>query len=285
MNIKGKKYHFIGIGGIGTSGLAKVLMKNGAIVSGSDMSDSPVISQLRTRGAAVTLGHSPDNIPPDADEVVISAAITGANPELAGASERGLPIYKYAEMLGLLFDRYTGIAIAGTHGKSTTSGWLAWILDRGGLKPNFIVGADIPQLGGSSGVGNGHFFVAEACEYDRSFLNLHPTIAVVLNIEQDHLDYYRDEDEIVEAFGDFVEQVKPDGYIIANGQDKNVARILRRLKTGPKIITFGLESFCDYSARNLHLSGGSYEFDVYHNETLLGHIRIGLPGRHNVLNA
>lgn len=285
MNIKGKKYHFIGIGGIGTSGLAKVLMKNGAIVSGSDMCDSAVISQLRARGAAVAIGHCPDNIPPDTDEVVISAAITGANPELAGASERGLPIYKYAEMLGLLFDRYTGIAVAGTHGKSTTSGWLAWILDKAGLKPNFIVGADIPQLGGSSGVGNGHYFVAEACEYDRSFLNLHPTIAVVLNIEQDHLDYYRDEDEIVEAFAEFAQQVKPDGFIIANGQDKNVARILRRLKKEAKILTFGFESFCNYSARNLKLSGGSYEFDVFRSDSFVGHIRIGLPGRHNVLNA
>jgi UDP-N-acetylmuramate--alanine ligase len=284
-DVSGKKYHFIGIGGIGTSGLAKMLMKNGAAVSGSDMSDSPVIEQLRARGAAVRLGHNPDNIPPDADEVVISAAITGANPELARASELGLPIHKYAEMLGLLFDAYTGIAVAGTHGKSTTSAWLAWILDKAGRKPNFIVGADIPQLGGSSGVGNGTLFVAEACEYDRSFLNLHPKIAVVLNIEQDHLDYYRDEDEIVEAFADFAGQIKPGGFIIANGEDKNVARILRRFKTGPKVITFGLESYCDVSARNLVLTDGCYDFDVSQNNVLLGRIRIGLPGRHNISNA
>ncbi|MCI0498142.1 MAG: UDP-N-acetylmuramate--L-alanine ligase [Planctomycetales bacterium] len=285
MDITGKKYHFIGIGGIGTSGLAKVLMKNGAVISGSDMSDSPVIEQLCAHGAAVTLGHSPDNIPPDTNEVVISAAITGANPELARASELGLPIYKYSEMLGLLFDTYTGIAVAGTHGKSTTSGWLSWIFDKTGKKPNFIVGADIPQLGGSSGVGNGRLFVAEACEYDRSFLNLHPKIGVVLNIEQDHLDYYRDEDEIVDAFADFAAQTDLNGVLIANGQDKNVARILRRFKTGPKIITFGLEAFCDISARNLELTNGCYEFDVCQNNALLGRIRIGLPGQHNVLNA
>lgn len=283
--VSGKKYHFIGIGGIGTSGLARILIKNGAAVTGSDMSDSPVIAQLRSLGATVTLGHSADNIPDDAQQVVISAAVTAGNPELAGASERGLPIYKYAEMLGKLFDSYTGIAVAGTHGKSTTSGWLSYVLEKCGQKPNYIVGADIPQLQGSSGVGNGKLFVAEACEYDRSFLNLHPQIAVLLNIEQDHLDYYRNEDEIVEAFAEFAAQVKPSGFLVANGQDKNVARVLRRFAAEPKIVTYGLEAHCDFTARNVELVEGCYAFDIHRNGTLLGRVRSGLPGRHNIFNA
>lgn len=285
MNIEGKKYHFIGIGGIGTSGLAKMLMKNGAAVSGSDMEESGVVEQLRSLGASIAIGHSPDHISENTDEVIISAAITAANPELARASELGLPIFKYAEMLGRLFDTYSGIAVAGTHGKSTTSGWLSYVLQQAGKEPNFIVGADIPQLSGSSGVGNGTLFVAESCEYDRSFLNLHPEIAVLLNIEQDHLDYYRNEDEIVEAFSEFASQVKPGGILIANSEDKNVARVLRRFVSEPKIVTFGLQTHCDFTASDLKLVEGCYEFNIIENDIPLGRVRIALPGKFNVLNA
>ena len=283
--VSGKKYHFIGIGGIGTSGLAKMLMKNGAAVSGSDMEESTVVQYLRSLGATVAIGHRPENISVDTDIVVMSAAITAANPELGRASELGLPIYKYAEMLGQLFDTYTGIAVAGTHGKSTTSGWLSYVLRQAGKQPNFIVGATIPQLDGSSGVGNGSVFVAEACEYDRSFLNLHPSAAILLNIEQDHLDYYRDEDEIVETFAEFAAGVKDGGVLIANGHDKNVARVLRRFKTKPKIILYGLEAHCDVRAENLKLVDGTYEFDLYHQQKRLGRPHIALAGEFNVLNA
>jgi UDP-N-acetylmuramate--alanine ligase len=283
--VSGMKYHFIGIGGIGTSGLAKMLISGGASVSGSDMDDSAVVAQLRSLGARVAIGHGPENIAEDTDVVVMSAAVTAANPELGRASELGVPIYKYAEMLGRLFDTYTGIAVAGTHGKSTTSGWLSYVMQQAGAEANFIVGAYIPQLNGSSGVGDGRFFVAEACEYDRSFLNLHPSAAILLNIEQDHLDYYRDEDDIVEAFGEFAAGVKDGGVLIANGQDKNVARVVRRFKTEPKIILYGLEPHCDVRAENLKLVDGTYEFDLYWKNDLLGRVHIALPGEFNVLNA
>ena len=184
--IESKRYHFIGAGGIGMSGLAKVLMRNGAAVSGSDQENSPTVQNLLALGADIRIGHNPDNIQLPLEAVVISAAIKPTNPELVRASQSGCAIYKYAEMLGLLMDACTGIAVCGTHGKSTTSGWLAFVLERAHSAPSFIVGADVPQLGGSSGVGDGDFFVAEACEYDRSFLNLHPQIMVLLNIEQDH---------------------------------------------------------------------------------------------------
>lgn len=284
-DIQGKKFHFIGIGGIGTSGLAKILMKNGATVSGSDMSDSPIIAHLRSLGAAVALGHSADNIPDDTDEVVISAAVTAGNPELAGASERGLPIYKYAEMLGKLFDSYTGIAVCGTHGKSTTSAWLTYVLEKAGEKPNYIVGAEISQLHSSSGVGSGTLFVAEACEYDRSFLNLHPHIAVILNIEQDHLDYYKDVDDIIDAFSEFAGQTRKDGVLIANGDDKNVARVVRRYQSEKTVVTFGFDKHCTFNAQNAELVDGCYAFDVYQNDALLGRTHISMPGKHNILNA
>jgi len=187
-----------------------------------------------------------------------------------------------------VFQFYQGIAISGTHGKSTTSGWLAYVLKLAGLEPNFVVGAVVTQLAGSSGVGSGQHFVAEACEYDRSFLNLKPQIAVILNIEADHLDYYKDEAEIVEAFRDFALGTKNSGVIIANGEDKNVAKIIadpRLLENNRKIETFGFSEDCNYHPANIVEKDGLYSFDVYHNKELLGSTHISVPGRHNVANA
>jgi len=280
-----KRYHFIGAGGVGMSGLAKLVMKNGAVVTGSDMEDSAVIGNLRRLGADIQIGHGGDNVPAAVDAVVISAAIKDDNPELALARERGCQIYKYARMLGELMDDYSGIAVCGTHGKSTTGGWLAFVMQDGQLKPNYIIGADILQLGGSSGVGQGQYFIAEACEYDRSFLNFRPKIAVILNIEQDHLDYYNNEDEIVGAFAEFASNVKPGGLIIANGMDANVSRALKGAGDDIEIVTFGLGADCDFWATNIELVNGLYTFDVYHHENLLGRCEVSLPGEHNISNA
>jgi len=283
--VEKKRYHFIGAGGVGMSGLAKVLIKNGAAVSGSDQEHSPTVQNLLAIGADIRIGHSAENLQLPVEAVVISAAIKPTNPELARAKESGCAIYKYAEMLGLLMDACAGIAICGTHGKSTTSGWLAFVLERADLAPSFVVGADVPQLGGSSGVGDGEFFVAEACEYDRSFLNLHPQIMVMLNIEQDHLDYYKDESEVVDAFGEFAGCVRPGGLIIANGMDKNVATVLSTLEGGQQYVTFGLDADCDFYAENIELIDGLYHFDVCHKASLLGRVGISLPGEHNISNA
>jgi len=284
-SLAGKRFHFIGAGGIGMSGLAALLAKHKAIVSGSDQTPGAVIDRLAGIGVDVKVGHCPDNLPDRADAVVISAAIREENPELKLARQRGLKIYKYAEMLGVVCNCYEGIAIAGTHGKSTTSGWLAYVLKGAGLDPSFIVGADIPQLGGNSGVGDGSLFVAEACEYDRSFLNLKPRIGCILNIEQDHLDYYKDENEIVEAFEDFVHGTRPNGVVVANGQDSNVAKIIQHLENDVSYETFGLEQSCDFYAGNITFGDGFYSFDVYHTGKFLGRTTISLPGRHNIYNA
>jgi len=294
--LAGKRFHFIGVGGIGMSGLAMLLLKHKAIVTGSDQNPGETIDHLCQFGADIKIGHKEHNLNPQADAVVISAAIKEENPELKLARREGIRVYKYAEMLGKVFQFYQGIAISGTHGKSTTSGWLAYVLKLAGLEPNFVVGAVVTQLAGSSGVGSGQHFVAEACEYDRSFLNLKPQIAVILNIEADHLDYYKDEAEIVEAFRDFALGTKNTGVIIANGEDKNVAKIIMdsRLRGNDKgdlrgndrkIETFGFSEDCNYHPANIVEKDGLYSFDVYHNKELLGKTRISVPGRHNVANA
>ena len=284
LDLAGARFHFIGAGGVGMSGLALLLMKNKAVVAGSDQMPSEVVDSLCREGADIRIGHKSENLSPETDAVVISAAIREDNPELQQAVARGCKVYKYAEMLGELMNRYEGIAISGTHGKSTTSGWLIHLLKQAGMDTNFIIGARIGQLGTSSGVADSKHFVAEACEYDRSFLNLKPTIACILNIEQDHLDYYKDEDEIVEAFGEFALGTKPGGTVIANGQDANVAKIVKQLVSDLRCETFGLEKNCNFYAENIALNDGLYAFDVYYNNKLLGGTRISLPGKHNILN-
>ena len=284
-SVSHKRYHFIGAGGIGMSGLARLLVKNRAVVTGSDMEESAVVEELRSLGADIRAGHNQGNVPEDVNSVVISAAIKESNPELALARANGWQVYKYAEMLGELMDSYDGVAICGTHGKSTTSGWLVQLLCAAGADPSFIVGADIPQLGCSSRAGGSDVFVAEACEYDRSFLNLRPEISVILNVEQDHLDYYTDEDEIVGAFADFAKGARSNGVVIANGDDANVGRVLDMLDDDRSCVTFGLGESCDITARNIEIVEGFSEFDVCQNGEVLGRTRISLAGEHNIMNA
>ena len=283
--LAGKRFHFIGAGGIGMGSLAQLMIEHQAVITGSDRMQGELVAALCRRGADIKVGHHAENLPPDADAVVVSAAITEDNPELELAREQGITVYKYAEMLGRLMDSYDGIAVSGTHGKSTTSGWIVHIFTQAGVEANFIIGAKLNQLGRSFGIAPGNCFVAEACEYDRSFLNLRPRIACILNIEPDHLDYYSDEDEIVEAFAQFARGTKPGGMVIANGRDANVARVIGQLGAEQRFQTFGLDKSCDFSADNIALINGLYAFDVYCNGRLLGPTRISLPGRHNLMNA
>jgi UDP-N-acetylmuramate--alanine ligase len=286
--LAGKRFHFIGAGGIGMSGVITQLIRHKAKITGSDQTNSEIIKQLYRDGADIRLGHKEHNLDPTTDAVVISAAIRQDNPELMLARRLGIRIYKYAEMLGRLFNCYTGIAISGTHGKSTSSGWLTYIFKNAGLDPNFTIGANIPQLNGSSGIGNSKWFIVEACEYDRSFLNLKPQIGCILNIEQDHLDYYKDEAEIVEAFRDFALGIKTGGTLIANSEDKNLSGIISdyRLRSNDrKIETFGFGKSNDYYAEKIEENNGLYSFEVYYKGQLLGRARNCIPGRHNVGNA
>lgn len=280
-----KKYHFIGIGGVGTSALAVVLMKEKAIVTGSDMQSSALTQRLSEHGAKVVIGHIAGNLPEKLDGVIISAAVKDDNPELLAARQRKITVYKYAQMLGQVLDRYKGIAVAGTHGKSTTAGWLVFVLKKLGIEPNFVIGADVLQFGSSSGIGSSDIFVAEACEYDRSFLNLHPKIGAILNIEPDHLDYYSGIDEIVEAFSAFAGNISGDGVLVAGAQDANVAKILADTTEKKEILTFGITEGVAISARNIKYSPVFTQFDCYRHNNMLGTAKIKLAGEHNVRNA
>lgn len=281
--MKDKKFHFVGIGGIGMSGLARMMLNNQAIISGSDMQQTSVTAELTASGCDIKIKHEKANITRDLDAVVISAAVKPDNPELLAARKRGVTVYKYAEMLGKLMQMYHGIAVCGTHGKSTTSAWLAHTIAQIDGVPNFIIGASIPQLNGSSATSDSKLFVAEACEYDRSFLNLKPNIACITNIESDHLDYYHDLDEIIEAFANFA--LNTSGAVIANADDKNVAKLRAQMPAEKKFITFGIDGQADYRAQNLRLIKGLYHFEVLHNDKPIGECSISLPGRHNVYNA
>lgn len=284
-SLKGKRYHLIGIGGVGMSALARVLMANGAVVSGSDQYEGAAVQSLASQGAMVFVGHEGDNLPDRLDAVVYSAAVKPDNPEFAAAIAKGCSVTKYAQMLGELMDHYEPVAVCGTHGKSTTSAWLSYLLRQAGEDVNFVVGAKLPQMNASSGVGASRYFVAEACEYDRSFLNIRPKIACLLNIEADHLDYYKDETEIVSAFVEFAAGIAHGGTVVANGQDANVRRVLDHCRPDLQQVTYGLEATCDLYADGLTLNQGVYHFDVMFEGRRLGRTHATLPGLHNVMNA
>ncbi len=231
-NLAGRRVHFIGIGGCGMSGLARLAQHLGAQCSGSDLNDSATVKTLHAAGIPVTLEQTADSLPDDCDLIVISAAIKPDHPELAEALRRGIKVTKYAALLGQLMIGRTGVAIAGTHGKSTTTSMLSHILIQTGLDPSFIVGANCRQIGGGVRVGQSNILVAEACEYDRSFHNFHPTHAVILNVEADHLDMYSSLDEIVESFKVFAQRIP--------GKDKQGSLLINHEMPHRLTITAGL---------------------------------------------
>jgi UDP-N-acetylmuramate--alanine ligase len=279
-----KRIHLIGIGGSGMCGLAGVLLRCGANVTGSDATPFAAQRRLEELGARIALGQAQINVPRDCDMVVYSAAIKDDNPELAEAKRRGLVRMKYSEMLGQVMRLRTGIAIAGTHGKSTTTAMTAFVLRQAKCDPTFVVGANVPQLEGSCGVGDGEHFVVEACEYDRSYLNLLPKFSAILNIEEDHLDCFSNLDEITEAFRAFAGLVPADGVIIANADDASVSKAVKNARG--RVETFGLNDTAHWRAINVSHHLGCYEFDVHKQGEFFLHARLDfLPGLHNVLNA
>ena len=279
----GRKVHLIGAGGSGMRALARMLIARGADVSGSDSTASGALDKLVAAGAAMAVGQRAENLPEGCDLVVHSAAIHEANPELVAAREKGLEILKYSQMLGRLMSDREGIAVAGTHGKSTTTAMVAYAITAAGKNPSFIVGATVQQLGGPSGVGTGRHFVAEACEFDRSFLNLSPTFATVLNIEEDHLDCYEDLAAIVEAFRAFAAKISAHGVLVANGEDRNVSAAVRGASC--ELETFGLGEKCLWQGRNLTADRGRFRFDVFLGPKRFCRLSLQIPGVHNVYNA
>lgn len=279
----GLKVHLVGIGGAGMRALARVLLDRGSDVSGSDQLPGGPTDRLVDAGARVAIGQCADNIPPDCELVVHSAAIDEQNPELLAARQQGCEVIKYSQMLGrLMSDRY-GIAIAGTHGKSTTSAMVSYVLTAAGVDPSFVVGATVEQLGGPSGAGAGRHFVAEACEYDRSFLDLSPKLAAILNVEEDHLDCYKDLSSIIEAFRAFASRVPADGLLIVNGEDRGASATA--ISAACPVETFCLEEAGSWRGVNIFSKNGLISMDVLYGDRQFCRLDVPLPGRHNACNA
>jgi UDP-N-acetylmuramate--alanine ligase len=279
-----KKYqqiHFVGIGGVGMSGIAEVLLTLGYRVTGSDMKRSEAVERLERLGAKVFTGHQPAHVE-GAHVVVYSSAVARDNVEVQVARQRGIPTIPRAEMLAELMRLKYGIAIAGTHGKTTTTSMVADVLGAAGFDPTVVVGGRVHGLGANARLGQGEFLVAEADESDGSFLKLSPTIAVVTTVDAEHLDHYADLDAIRAAFLEFVNKVPFYGCAVLCLDEPNIQQMIPQIEK--RVITYGLESGADLTARRLVFEGVSSQFEVIHRGRVLGSGSLQVPGRHNVLN-
>ena len=279
-----KHIHCVGIGGIGLSAIAEVFLTRGYWVSGSDMKESDTTEKLRDSGALIFIGHEEGNVL-GADLVVYSAAVSLDNPELATAVENGIPIATRAEVLGALMQEYkNSIAISGTHGKTTTTSMISLILENNLSDPTILVGGNLSLFNGNVKVGQSDYFITEACEYMDSFLSLSPRYEIILNIDSDHLDYFKDIDHIVSSFERFAKLVPEDGTVIAYDANPFVNAIIRNLSCN--VITFGFNEQCDYHAENIKFnSAGMPSFDLCHKGNCLCHLQLSIPGEHNIANA
>ncbi|WP_139652650.1 UDP-N-acetylmuramate--L-alanine ligase [Raoultibacter phocaeensis] len=276
--------HFIGIGGVGMSGIARVAHDQGMVVSGSDLKESRYTKQLKDAGVAVHIGHSAENLPAsDPDVVVVSTAILDNNPELKAAKERKLPIWHRAKMLAALGVGKKTLAVAGTHGKTTTSSMLASTLDAMGADPSFLIGGIVRAYGTNAHSGQGAYYVVEADESDKSFTYLDPHAVLVTNIEADHLDHYSGIEEIYGLFGQFIGSIPEESACVACGEDAELVRVAR--ETGRTVYTYGFSEGCDIRIAEYEPCGIGSDFTVVFpdNTSVRAHIKQN-PGKHNVLN-
>ncbi|EPZ50419.1 UDP-N-acetylmuramate--L-alanine ligase [Bacteriovorax sp. BAL6_X] len=283
INIQNISVHFIGIGGIGMSGIAEILLSLGYKVTGSDISESANVARLRELGANVFIGHKRENIIDNTTVVVYSSAVNESNPEMQMAREKQIPIMRRAEMLAELMRLKRGIAIAGTHGKTTTTSFLATILQASNYEPTYIIGGIVSNLAGHAKVGAGEYLVAEADESDGSFLMLNPIMSVVTNIDLDHMDHYGSEDVLMDSFEEFINKVPFYGISSLNADDERLMSLVPHIKK--PIVTFGIEKPADYQAVDIKMSDLCSEFDLIVGPENLGRFIINLPGKHNVQNA
>ena len=277
--------HFIGIGGISMSGLAEILLERGFTVSGSDAHESELTDKLTAHGAKVVYGQRAENITDDIDAVVYTAAVHPDNPEYAAAAAKNLPILSRAELLGQLMKNYEkSIAVSGTHGKTTTTSMLTEILMDEKKNPTISVGGMLDSIGGNIRVGGPELFVTEACEYTNSFLSFFPNMEIILNIEADHLDFFKDIEDIRHSFRKFAQLLPDDGTLIVNSEIEHLDQLTKGLTC--KIVTYGMDASSDYYASNITFDEFAHpSFDCYKGDTLLGHFVLHVPGIHNVSNA
>lgn len=279
-----RRVHCVGIGGIGISAIARVLLEQGVQISGSDLRLSPVAQALAQAGATVYEGHAADQVG-QVDAVLVSSAIPENNPEIVEARRRGIRVFKRAEFLGQWMEDKIGIAVAGTHGKTTTTSMIGWTLIQAELDPTLIVGGVIGQLGRNARAGNGPHFVIEADEYDHMFLGLKPTVAVVTHLEHDHPDCFPTLADMRHAFERFLDLVPADGLILGCGDHPNIAELLKKEYAAP-VQTGGLNSGNNWQAQNVRPNDiGGHSFSVIHDGQIWGEIDVQVPGVHNVQNA
>ena len=279
------RFHFIGIGGISMSGLAELLLSEGFKVSGSDSHQSELTDSLIKMGARISFPQKADNITDDIDVVVYTAAIHEDNPELMEVRKRNLPAFTRAEFLGRIMTLYrVSVAVAGTHGKTTTTSMLSEILLKAGTDPTLSIGGILPSIGGNFRVGSKDFFVTEACEYTNSFLSFAPNIALILNVEADHLDFFKDLDDIRSSFHKFAALLPDDGCLIINGATDGIKTVTEGLSS--RIVTFGPDKSCDYYPEEISNDDNACAtFTLCHGDEKLGKVQLKVPGLHNVENA
>ena len=275
--------HFIGIGGAGMSALAYVLLKRGYDVSGSDLNAGHMSAHLAEEGAMVYMGHDSCQVD-DADAVVISTAIHANNPELVAAKAKGLPVLHRSDVLAALLNNAKGVAVAGAHGKTTTSAMISCIAAESGIDPTIVIGGEVTSLGGNARNGAGPYVVAEADESDGSFLKFYPHLAVVTNIEDDHLDHYGTEENIYQAFKQFLGNITEGGKAILCADNHKVCRLAR--ETDKAVLTYGIEGeAADFIAKNITYGVDGTTYELYYHNELLTQVHLIVPGRHNVLNS
>jgi len=277
-----RNIHFVGIGGVGMSGLAALLLSRGHRITGSDLKASEITERLQAKGVRVYLGHAPEHLGV-AELVVFSSAVQPGNPEVTAAREQGIPVIRRGELLAEVMRDYTGVAIAGAHGKTTTTAMVAAVLLAGGLDPTVLVGGEWPAIGGNFRLGASRYFVTEADESDATFLLLSPEVAVVTNIENDHLDYYGSLQTLVEAFREFISRNQPGRVAVLCCDDPRLRGIIHEVRT--PFVTYGKSPEADYSIRDVSLKGATSTAALYYRGEPLGWLKLQIPGMHNLVNA
>lgn len=279
------KVHFIGIGGISMSALADILLAGGTSVSGSDSKESAITKELARKGAEIFIGQRASNISEDISLVVYTAAIKEDNPELVRARELDIPAKTRADFLGELMKDYkNAICISGTHGKTTTTSLISQIFLDAGTDPTIMVGGMLPAIGGNLKIGGKDYFITEACEYTNSFLSFFPTIEVILNVRADHLDFFKDLDDVRRSFREYARLLPEDGTLIINGEIENLSYFTEGLKC--RVITFGLGEDFDYTAKNISYNEFACgEYDLYKNGSYICHVALSITGEHNISNS
>lgn len=279
------KIHFIGIGGAGMSGIARIMLAKGFSISGSDKNDSSLLTSLKALGAEIFIGHDAQNLG-QAELVIVSSAIAEGNPELAAAKAKSIPVVQRANALAWLMSESTSIAVAGTHGKTTTTAMLTVALQSAGLDPSFAIGGTINTAGTNAHSGSGSIFIAEADESDGSFLAYQPTGAIITNIELDHVDHFANEAAVFEVFEQFVSSIKKDGFLVACGDDPGVKTLLKRInRSDLRIFLYGKDENNDFRISKIALAPTTSTASISSTGKKLGELQLSLPGEHNLLNS